>query len=304
MSKGHWGEGNHGNGLGNICTGNQGCGVGGGMAGGSRPGQPNPESDIQSELTSEIQSEPAPLPQTVVPGFEEVAFVEGGCPALMVWLAEEIGVPEEDIQIYVANIFALSSDIQPCEICARLKDSATILEDADGTKMAALAQVVNEFVQPSAPPSEEQMALIGQALARYRDISDGTHYAAAGQWLDALVEYVGILTTEIGLPEDEAVTLVANKYVVPAIEDGDASLIMFVQVRLAALMLSRSNISRHKSPEPRNPQPFRKEASVRRAVAGASIVRTSTKPIYIFGGLGILGAVGAILATLVKLKVG
>jgi hypothetical protein len=64
---------------------------------------------------------------------------------------------------------------------------------------------------------------------------DKPHYAAAGQWLDALAEYFGILTTEIGWSVDEALIFVADKYVVPEIEDDDMSLVMFLQLQLEAL---------------------------------------------------------------------
>ncbi|GAF98273.1 unnamed protein product, partial [marine sediment metagenome] len=83
--------------------------------------------------------------------------------------------------------------------------------------------------------SEEQMASIVQALSLYRDTDVETYYTEAGQWLDALVEYVGILNTEIGWSADRAVALVVDKYVTPAIEGGDTNLIVFVKTQLEAL---------------------------------------------------------------------
>ncbi len=162
---------------------------------------------------------------------EEVGFGPGGCPVLMAWLADEIGVEAEDLQVHIANTFALSTDIQPCELCARLKDAATILADADGTGIAALGQVINEFVTTPTPPSEEQMAVIATAFADHTD--DGTYYAAAGQWIDALAQYVGIMT-ELGYPAGDAVAL-AVKYVAPVMETGDVSLTAYVEARLAVL---------------------------------------------------------------------
>jgi hypothetical protein len=163
---------------------------------------------------------------------EEVEFPLGGCPALMAWLADELEIEAEDIQTYIANTFALSTDIEPCEMCARLKGASLILEDPEATNVAALVSVVNEFATTPAPPSEEQMASIATAFADHTD--DGTYYAAAGQWIDALVDYVSILAFEMGYSPEEA-SGYANKYVAPVNETGEAAAIAYVQARLAAL---------------------------------------------------------------------
>jgi len=151
---------------------------------------------------------------------------------LMNWLAGEIGVPAEDIQVVVADALALNTDIQPCEMCARLMEASKSLQDVDGTRIAAMAQVVNEFVTTPAPPSEEQMTSIAAALAEH--VGDGTHYAAAGQWIDALVAYIGIMNTEMGYSASDA-TAFAQKYLAPVTDTGNVALIAYVQARLAAL---------------------------------------------------------------------
>ncbi len=173
--------------------------------------------------------EPAPLPVIEVPGFEKVTFAEGGCPALMVWLSDEVGVPAEDIQIFIANTFALSTDTQPCEVCARLKNAADILDDDAMT--AALTQVVNEFITTPAPPSEEQMASIATAFAGHA--GDGTYYAAAGEWIDALVTYVSIMTDEMGWSAGDSVAMLLAKHGLP--EGTDATVVAYVQSQLAAI---------------------------------------------------------------------
>jgi len=119
-------------------------------------------------------------------------------------------------------------------MAARLKDAAKILEDPNGTGVAALARVVNEFIALDVPISEEQIAMIAAALASHTD--EGTHYAAAGRWLDALAEYVSILKDEMGWSADDSVTLVMDKYGAPIKESDDASLIAYVEARLAALV--------------------------------------------------------------------
>lgn len=241
-----WGTGNKGNGVGNTWVGNQGRGVGGGMAGGSKPdnggggedpggGGEDPggggEDPGGGDNGNNFFSEAAPLPQMVISGVEEEEFQVGGCPALLAWVAEELGLEQDNIQVYLENTLASVTDIQPCDMCARLKDAAAVL--ADPNRAAALAWVVGQFVATPAPPSEEQMAVIATALAQHRD-DDETYYAAAGQWLDALVEYIGILDAEMGWSVDEAVALVADKYVAPVTEDTDINLIAFVNMLLEA----------------------------------------------------------------------
>jgi hypothetical protein len=152
----------------------------------------------------------------------------------MKWLAEALGIEEETIQIAVAATFICSSDIHPCEMAARLKDAAEILEDPNGTGVGALVRVVNEFIAEDAPISEEQMALIATALASHTD--EGTDYAAAGRWLDALAEYVSILTDEMGWSADDSVTLVMDKYGAAIEESDDAGLIAYVEARLSGLV--------------------------------------------------------------------
>ena len=176
--------------------------------------------------------DPAPLHRELGEAAEDQDIAEGGCPPLMNWLANEIGVAEEDIQVALAGALALNTDIQPCEMCARLLDAATTLEDAEGTQIAAMAQVVNEFVTTPAPPSPEQMTQIAASLALH--VGDGTHYAAAGQWIDALVAYVGIMNTEMGYSASDAAAF-AQKYLTPVTETGNVTLTAYVTARLAAL---------------------------------------------------------------------
>ncbi len=171
----------------------------------------------------------APLYTEAGEPVEKQEFGEGGCPALMVWLSDEIGVPAEDIQIFIANTFALSTDTQPCEVCARLKNAADILDDDAMT--AALTQVVNEFITTPAPPSEEQMASIATAFADHA--GDGTYYAAAGEWIDALVTYVSIMTDEMGWSAGDSVAMLLAKHGLP--EGTDATVVAYVQSRLAAI---------------------------------------------------------------------
>jgi len=93
--------------------------------------------------------------------------------------------------------------------------------------LAAMGQVLNQFVTGPTPPGPAQMASIRMALAEHVD--DGTFYAAAREWDDALAAYVGAVT-ELGLTQEDAMTALA-KYV-PA---DDATLSAYVAARLSEL---------------------------------------------------------------------
>jgi filamentous hemagglutinin family protein len=153
-----------------------------------------------------------------------------GCPALMNWVAKELGVEQDQIQLYVEGAMAMSGDVQPCEICAQLKNTALVLLDADGSQLKALAGVVNEFAG-GAPPSEEQMAMIAAVM---NNPQEGSQYALAAQWLDALTNYVNILNKDLKLPMDESLAF-AQKYTSPAVNSDNAALASYVQARLMSL---------------------------------------------------------------------
>jgi hypothetical protein len=149
----------------------------------------------------------------------------------MNWVAKEIGVEKDQIQIYVDGALAMSGNVQPCDMCAKLKNTALVLMDADGTEIKALSQVVNEFAPAGAPPSEEQMAMIASSL---RNPKEGTQYAMAAQWLNALADYINIMHKDLQLPADESMAFAA-KYTAPVTSGGDTAVAAYVQARLAAL---------------------------------------------------------------------
>jgi hypothetical protein len=88
------------------------------------------------------------------------------------------------------------------------------------------------------PISEEQLALISQALAANGNADDKPHYVAAAQWLDAFVKYVGILNTQMRWSVDESVVFTMEKYVTPAAEGSDVTLLTFLHLQLQALSSS------------------------------------------------------------------
>jgi hypothetical protein len=152
----------------------------------------------------------------------------------MAWAAGELGADVQTIQIWIVNALASGSNIQPCNACMGLKQAATILQDAGGTYIDALTQVINEFASSTAPPTEEQMASIADAIAN--NIDAESIYATAGEYLDALADYVDILSSEMGLTTEEAIELVTAKYVEPLAEgDENVGLVAYVAAILAAL---------------------------------------------------------------------
>ena len=225
-----WGSGNNGQGVGNTWVGNQGRGNGAGMAGGSKGDGDNGDNDDDNNDDDNDDGNDEATIAAPLWKFEE--FKVGGCPALMKWLVKELGTSTIDIRIYVARTLALSSDIHPCEACSRLQEAALVLGDVDKQYINAIAEVVNEFVAPDAPISEEQMALIAATFSEH--IDDGTQYAVAGEYINALAEYIGIITEEIGWSSDYATAFVMDKYGTAITESGDANLTAYVMAQLAS----------------------------------------------------------------------
>jgi len=77
------------------------------------------------------------------------------------------------------------------------------------------------------------MASIADAIAN--DVEGNRQYAAAGEYLDALAEYVGILTNEMGFTADEAVQFATDNYLQNLVEGENMSVASFVAARLVAL---------------------------------------------------------------------
>jgi filamentous hemagglutinin family protein len=190
------------------------------------------------EVTIQVGQAPAPVvaamfvPAAPIP--EPIGIEVSGCPALIAWAAAEFGVDQETIQIWFANAMASGQNIQPCDACARLQEAATILQDTEGNHIAALAQLINEYASSTLPPTEEQMAAIADAIAN--NIDAGSQYAMAGEYLDALAEYVGILTSEMDFSAEKSVELAADKYVGPLAEGENAGVAAFIQATLAGMV--------------------------------------------------------------------
>ena len=232
--KGNWGEGNKGNGVGNIWVGNQGQGKGGGMAGGYKdhepnppgpsdpPGPPDPPDSEEPENNTE-SAEAAPLDKQVVPAAE-------GCPALLETVSSELGIASETIQVSIGEALATSVNIQPCESLAKCVNAAAILRDEGGVRMAAIKEVFDEFAPADAPFTPIMAAEIVTKVAEH--VNDGTHYAAAAEYLDAFIEYIRILDDEMGSPMGDSMAFVMEKYGNNILEDDNSNIAAFLIIRL------------------------------------------------------------------------
>jgi filamentous hemagglutinin family protein len=142
----------------------------------------------------------APLYTETGQPLEPLTFEQGGCPALMQWFANEVGLPLDQIHVMLGNADYLATDIQPCDACARLKQQSDAMV-MDTSAVDAWASTVRAgLVGPITP---EMMDGIRTALA--------DNPAALG-FDDAAAEYAKILSEELGFGRDDAVALVTSKY--------------------------------------------------------------------------------------------
>jgi NTP pyrophosphatase (non-canonical NTP hydrolase) len=77
------------------------------------------------------------------------------------------------------------------------------------------------------------MASIADAIARNTD--DDSYYAVAGEYLDALVTYVGVLNNDMGFSATESVQFVTDKYVGRLAQGDNVGVATFIAASLAAL---------------------------------------------------------------------
>jgi hypothetical protein len=164
----------------------------------------------------------------------------------LMWLAMELGLCADPsggenqgacrdaLQAFLAQTFLQSTDVAPWDVASRLRQIADLLLGSGSEGIAALISVVNEFVDPAAPPSPEQFASIRQALA---DGGEGTYYGEAREWLNTLVQYVLILQKEFGWSADESIAFVMGKYGPSPSDPANATLLAFLQMHLAGVSI-------------------------------------------------------------------
>ncbi len=144
---------------------------------------------------------PAPLYTEAGEPLEPFEFDQGGCPALMQWFANEVGLAEDQIFVMLGNADYLATDIQPCEACARLMQQADAMAGLDAAQLEAWASAVRGGM--AGPITPEMIDGIRTALA--------DNPAAMG-FDDAAAEYARILNEELGFERDDAVAIVTSNY--------------------------------------------------------------------------------------------
>jgi hypothetical protein len=154
------------------------------------------------------------------------------CKVLVKWVADNLGYDEEKLQKWMVKSRAFARHINICAACEVFKRSATILQDTEGKHIAALAQIINEFASGDAPLSEEQEALIAAEIGSKRQTNE--QYALAGEYLDALTNYVGILNSAMGFSREESMKYAKDNYVVQLAEGENIVVARFIEVTLVA----------------------------------------------------------------------
>ena len=107
--------------------------------------------------------------------------------------AAELGVSAQTIQVSIDNAVAVAPNIQPCQACEKIVAYAATLKDADGSHMAAMAQIFNTLAPPNVPFTPEMGAMIADSFSQNFDNADMPQYAMAIEYIDAFVGYVTAL---------------------------------------------------------------------------------------------------------------
>jgi len=174
------------------------------------------DCDMDLDLDNDTDDDVVLVPAAPLWNENKIEFA--GCPALMKWLAAELSVPQEQIQIYIVNPRTSFRDINPCDMCARLQSSALILHDRQDIYLSALTEVLDEITAPAGPISPERMMEIAQRLS---EPEPGSAYERAAKYISAAQTYVTILRDELGYTADGSFTLAA-KYI-GTIDDADVA---------------------------------------------------------------------------------
>jgi hypothetical protein len=166
-----------------------------------------------------------PRPFTV----EEEGEIEEPDTDALADLLSELGI---GVQPYVTEAYAasLSTDLRLYRAAEKLQKLIPVLEDADGTRAAGLrAATAQFFPRLDDVISDERNDSFARELDRRK--GDGTDFDCAGQCIAALVEYVTILSNDIGLPADKSIDFVMKRYV-PRLTEGDDIRLAVIQIQL------------------------------------------------------------------------
>ena len=184
-----------------------------------------PEPECPDCGDEELLAPVAPLAQFEIPRVE-------GCPAVMLATAAELGIPAETLQVAIGNSQATNPNIQPCQACSTLISAANMLKNEGDMRMAAMVQAFNTLAPADAPFTPELSASVATAFAT---AEEGSIYASAAEYIDAMVQYVAVLDTDLGSPVGDSVAYAMEKYGTQIVGSDNANLTAFVTARIETL---------------------------------------------------------------------
>ncbi len=191
----------------------------------------NPANGI---VTIQVTGNPVPMiPAAPLPVIQAPEI--SGCPLLLQVAAAELGTTKENIQVSIQKALATASYTQPCDGCSRLVKYAQILNDADGSNMAAAVQVFNEIAPADTPFTPELSARIADAMRSHINDPLNPQYAKAMEFVDAFANYISVVKTDLGSPIDNPVEYVMQKHGGAVLESNNAALKAFIAARLEAI---------------------------------------------------------------------
>jgi len=181
---------------------------------------------VTNEVLSKREEVPIVPPKPQEP--EEQGEVEEPDMEALRALLIELGI---GVQPYLSKAYppSLNTDMRLFKAAEKLQKLIPMLEDSQGKRIAALQVVVGRFFSTLASISDEQMDSFRQELALHVD--DETDYDLARQSISALVQYVEVLSTDIGWPMDKSMGFVMGRYI-PRLTEGDAIRSAVVQMQL------------------------------------------------------------------------
>lgn len=167
----------------------------------------------------------APLPLLELPELK-------GCPVEMDAAAAELGINSDELQLMIANSMATNPNLQPCDACQNLLTAAAALQDPDGIRMAALAEIFSTMAPADAPFTPEVQASVVTAFAEMTE--QDPQYALAAEYIDAFVNYVAVVETDLKVPVGDPVELALNKYGSDLMSSDNPNMAAFITARIEA----------------------------------------------------------------------
>ncbi len=145
----------------------------------------------------------APLADLILPELK-------GCPVEMDAAAAELAMNSDDLQLLIGSSLASNPNLQPCKACQKLVTAASILNDQNGARMAAMNQIFNTLAPIDAPFTPEVQASVATAFANLSN--DDQQYALASEYVNAFVDYVAVLSEDLQAPVGDPVAYVLEKH--------------------------------------------------------------------------------------------